>query len=316
MQRERKSGYGTTITKEALIEQKGRKLGWFRIALDVVMLLLTATMFSRHAISQLYHEIAGFALIALFIVHFVINVKMLAALAKNRAGKARPIVILVLDMLTCVVWIAVLVTSVLVSKEIFPFGMRQLHPWHKFASAIAFLLTGVHFGLHWSYFWKKIYTAIKKPKAVAAILLAVVLAFGCYSLCTSGYSGWISAPFSSRQGHGGNGQMRSGEEGESAPWGNGENAPWGNRDGNNESAPWGNRGDNENAPNNKDAETLQDQPSGEQSFDLDRMLDSFATGLFVLLFFGAVTHVVDLLLSRKKKTVSGGETPADVEVSE
>ena len=213
------------------METKNRKLGAVRIVLDVLMLLLAATMFNRRAISQTYHEIAGLALMAVFIAHLAINCKMFTSLAgKQTAGKPRRTFLLVLDIVLCAAWLAVLVTSVLVSKEIFPFNVRMLHPWHKFAAALALLLTGVHFGMHWKWFWGMIRKAFSDPKAVTAVLLTFVLIFGCYSLCTSDYLRWFSAPFTSRQMRGGEGRFRGERrvtEGdrETAPADETENAP-------------------------------------------------------------------------------------------
>ncbi len=244
------------------MESKNRKLDAVRIVLDVLMLLLAATMFNRRAISQTYHEIAGLALMAIFIAHLVINRKMLKSLAgKQSAGKARRTVMLALDIALCAAWLAVLVTSVLVSQEIFPFNVRMLHPWHKFAAALALLITGVHFGMHWKWFWGMIRKAFSNRNAVKAVLLTFVAIFGCYCLCTSSYLSWISAPFTPRQTRGegrfrGNGEYAE-RRGEYGSRGDGEDAPWEQRT----------EGSTEPAPADETADAPRQTPSEDTSED-------------------------------------------------
>ena len=98
------------------MERKTKKLAVCRIVLDIVMLVLAASMFSHRAISQLYHEVGGFALIALFFVHCFLNGKTIKAMyAKRESSTARLKFLQVLDIVNAVAWIALLVTSVLIS---------------------------------------------------------------------------------------------------------------------------------------------------------------------------------------------------------
>ena len=281
------------------MEKNGKNLALFRIVLDVVMLLLMITMFNRRLISQTYHEIGGFALIALFLVHCVINRKMfLAFAAKKPVSVKRQKVMLVLDVLTIVAWIAVLVTSVLVSQKIFSFGIRRLHPWHKFFSAVAILITSVHFGMHWRYFWDKLRKAIPLPGVIAIVLLVAVLGFGCYSLFDSSYVRWLSSPFSSQQMHGG---APGGYSQQGAPSGDASAKQSPAQDASAkpetaQSAAAPTEGGAQHSPAGGGKRVMKPLTAGDR-------VKAIATGFSLIMLFAAATYGVDSLLRRKKKTV-------------
>ena len=94
---------------------------------------------------------------------------------------------LVVNALLILSWICVMVTGVLVSKKLFPFQISSLNPLHFFSAALALVMTGIHFGLHWNYFWGWMGKRIRIPKVVAVILCIVILAFGGYRVVTSSF---------------------------------------------------------------------------------------------------------------------------------
>ncbi|MBR3849190.1 MAG: DUF4405 domain-containing protein, partial [Oscillospiraceae bacterium] len=252
------------------MEKKTKKLAVCRIVLDIVMLVLAASMFSHRAISQMYHEVGGLVLIALFLVHCIINHKMIKGLfAKREVTSARINFLRILNIANAVTWLAVLVTSVLVSREVFPFGMRGWQRWHKFASAVAILTTGVHFGMHWTALRVKFNKANAAVKVIVIVLLAALLSYGGHGLYGSNYLSWFSAPFSAHQMRGG---RRIGERGE---WRRGgENVPWNGEEADREIAAPVNESDNnaeqqtENAPIEGKTEAAPwDEENGENSED-------------------------------------------------
>lgn len=159
--------------------EKKNKTAVVRIVLDVVMLVVIASLLSVNAVSRLYHEIAGLALIALFVVHILLNQKQLKALAKTKSvSPARIKWMAVLDVLLCIAWLLSIGTGILVSRSIFGFHIRSLNGLHKLTSQIAVLITGAHFGIHWGVIRVKLQgcSGVVR-KVVAAILIALV----CFS---------------------------------------------------------------------------------------------------------------------------------------
>ena len=279
------------------MKKDGKALKSLRIILDVIMILLAATMFSRRAISQTYHEIAGFALIALFIVHLILNHKWLKVFtAKWDVSPARVKIMALLDALVAVAWVAVAVTSVLVSEEIFSFKKVELHSWHKFCSALALLLTGLHFGMHWGGIQRALGKASTPIKAIAAVLLIALLGFGCYNLSASSYVRWLSAPFSAQGTRGGGSRgfgRRGGGFGEGEgrmSWGRGSGEwdgrmPWGrDSDGDDEQRPRHRRfrGEDgeatpENAPEGESENAPRNNATGENEKPLDSEVENAPT---------------------------------------
>ena len=55
----------------------------YKIILDVLMLLLTLTLFSKQLISMNYHEVAGLLLIGIIVLHICVNIKTVVAMSKK-----------------------------------------------------------------------------------------------------------------------------------------------------------------------------------------------------------------------------------------
>lgn len=164
----------------------------FKIALDIIMLLLTITFFDKSLISLAYHEIAGLVLIGLLLVHIMLNIRIISALCKRfeiipteiKIGMAVDLLLIV-----CFVWIAVsgimisrtILTSISSDQLIFKLG-------HMFAGGVSIILLGIHIGLHLCY---------RKFPIIASVLLSsVVLCGGVYGVMHSKQISWLSIPFS------------------------------------------------------------------------------------------------------------------------
>ncbi len=163
----------------------------FRIILDVLMLLLTLTLFSKQLISMQYHEIAGLILIALIIVHIVINIRTAKAMCKN--FKKVPAAVksgLVVDILLLFCFGLLGISGILISHTIF-IGIASDNLFfkqsHMFSGGLSVILLGVHIGLH----------ICRKPLPVipAIIVSAAVLCGGIYGITNSSEARWLSIPF-------------------------------------------------------------------------------------------------------------------------
>lgn len=253
-----------------------------RIVFDCVLIAICATLFSKNVISLMYHEVVGLVLLILFIVHVVFNRKWVSRVfsGKMKTGKSK--VALVVNALLVLSWICVMVTGVLVSKKLFPFQISSLNPLHFFSAALALVMTGIHFGLHWNYFWGWMGKRIRLPKVVAVILCVVILVFGGYRVVTSSFGRWIAAPLTTREEHGKSGERQTiGTEIEGQPEGEMTEQTSDRESGN--AAAQGQRGSH-----------------GQQPFSLANLLYTIATWFSILFLFAAITHGIENWMFLKK----------------
>ena len=166
-----------------------------KLALDVIMLLLSVTFYSKNLISLSYHEIAGLILIGIFVLHIVINLKSISVMcrkfgkvpAETKAG-----VVVDFLLILCFAWIGI--SGIMISKTILT-GISSNHMvfklGHMFAGGLSVVLLGVHIGLHLGF--------RRFPAAVSVLLTAVVLCGGIYGAVNSSQLRWLSIPFSASQ---------------------------------------------------------------------------------------------------------------------
>ena len=173
-----------------------------KIVLDFVLIIICCTIFSKNSISLAYHEIVGLTLGVLFLVHIVFNRKWIPAVIKKLGDNnysAKNKVLLVIDILLIMFWIAVLTTGILVSKKIFLFGFNYLNPYHFFFAAVSLILTGIHIGFHFDYLHNYIKNVIrlndKQYKVLNIILSIVIIVMAIYFLKNSSFANWLQAPF-------------------------------------------------------------------------------------------------------------------------
>ena len=172
---------------------------WIKITLDAALFILLWLMYNKHATGVALHEIGGLALIGLFVVHHLFNGKWILSVTRRIFAKTTPAKTKLgywIDALLLLAFLAIGVTGALISKTVFSF--RAGGNWktlHYFASALTVALAGIHIGLHGDY----LFGFLKRRKAflriAACALLAVILCFGTYSMATTSFLPWLSAPF-------------------------------------------------------------------------------------------------------------------------
>jgi uncharacterized membrane protein YgcG len=171
-----------------------------KLVLDAVMLILLVLMYKKQVISISFHEIGGLALIGLFIIHLLINAKWIGAVTKHLFSKtisAHVRACFIVDALLLVAFLTVGITGVLISKVVFSLHVSgNFKTLHYFASAVAVILMGVHLGLHADYIFGKLLRkgAKKAGKIILAVVLALIVAFGAYSLFTTSFVSYLAAP--------------------------------------------------------------------------------------------------------------------------
>lgn len=125
-----------------------------KIAIDVAMLILFALLMGQH-LTKSAHEWMGLAVFILFILHNALNYRWYGVLFKGRYTPMR-IVQTAVNLLLLVVMIICLVSSVLVSVDVFAFldlsGSLVGRILHLVTTAWALVLMSIHLGLHWSMF--------------------------------------------------------------------------------------------------------------------------------------------------------------------
>lgn len=178
-----------------------------RIIIDSVMLVLFVLLFKKSAISLTFHEAAGLAVCAVFILHLIINYKWIVDVTKKLFSKTTPAktrIGYLVDFILCICFFGILISGIDCSKIFFPnFPVlnSKATPLHFFFGAVMLICVGVHLGLHWNWIkgmitkhgaWNsKVYSSIRN------ILIVLLSGFGVYSISTSNMAMWLKATFSS-----------------------------------------------------------------------------------------------------------------------
>lgn len=165
-----------------------------KIVVDICMAILLLMQMGYHMMDNRAHEWTGIGLCVLFVVHHVLNGEWYASLVKGQYTPRR-VLLTVVDVLLTLAMAAVICSAVLVSRHVFGFLGLQMRfvgrTLHMPATMWAFVLTGLHLGLHWSMLLGMMRRAGKGrgTKAVllaARLALAAVFAFGVYQFVARG----------------------------------------------------------------------------------------------------------------------------------
>lgn len=179
------------------------KKNLYRMLLDLLLLLLLASLYRKQAISLAYHEIAGLVFLAFGLIHLWLQRRWLRAILQRiTSGKlpARATISCVVDTALLLALVAVIGSGVLISKVLFSFTIPG--PWkiiHYFSATLALLLAGIHTGLHGTYLTAVLKQIVPLPalwkKPLATVLLTVCFVFGGYTVFTSNFTNWLAMPF-------------------------------------------------------------------------------------------------------------------------
>lgn len=179
------------------------KKNWIKWVLDIAMAVVIVLLFNKNATGMAFHEIAGLALFAAFATHLILNAKWIGSMTRRFFTKlpARTRLIYLINLLLVISWVVVAVTGVMISKVVFSFhaGGMAAKSIHSCAAAIGLILFGVHLGLHRQFLGSMAGRLVKLPRraavAIGAVLTAVLLVFGCYSMTTTQFTSWLTGPF-------------------------------------------------------------------------------------------------------------------------
>ena len=277
-----------------LIKEKQKQL---KITLDVIMLIVTVTLFDKSFISLHYHEVAGLVLIGIMALHNIVNIKAFVGMGKYFKQMPRRFQIgFITDivLLVCFLWIGI--SGVLCSRTILTWISSDnafFKLSHMFVSGVSVFFLGIHMGLH---------IKIKKMAKIPVIVCsALIVCIGFYGFFHTSELRWLSMPYSmlnkaegvgtkAEQGHG-NMPSKEGRE-------------WSGKD-KGESREWkGNRGEKSGMPMEGGKERGHGQSMGGTKILLFTTsgLKNMLLFLFMILMAAVITYwLVEIHKHRKMK---------------
>ncbi|MDD2648498.1 MAG: DUF4405 domain-containing protein [Eubacteriales bacterium] len=165
-----------------------------KLTIDIAMTVLFLIQMGYHMLDNRAHEWTGVALCLLFLLHHILNGSWHTHLFKGKYNAQR-ILLTVTDVLLTLCMIAIIASSIMVSRHVFSFlglKMRALgRQLHMPSTMWGFVLMGLHLGLHWSMMLSAMKRACKRKASRWAVLagrivLIAVCAFGAYQFIERG----------------------------------------------------------------------------------------------------------------------------------
>ena len=149
-----------------------------RMAVDAAMTALLPCLMAYSLIGETFHEIAGVAMLVLFIAHHILNRAWFKGLFRGRYSPYRAFTTAV-NLLLCVVMTCLPLSGIMMSKHLFRFLPTQglsapSRTVHLLLSYWGFALMSLHLGLHVDVMFKK------KTKWLPFAAVAVSL-YGAYA---------------------------------------------------------------------------------------------------------------------------------------
>ena len=132
--------------------EKATKTKRVRMTADVAMTVLLPCLMAYSLIGETFHEVAGVAMLELFVAHHVLNRGWFKGLFRGRYSPYRAFTT-ALDLLLCVVMICLPLSGIMMSKHLFTFlptkGISAFaRTVHLLFSYWGFVLMSLHLGLH------------------------------------------------------------------------------------------------------------------------------------------------------------------------
>lgn len=130
-----------------------------KVAVDAAMTLGLLFLMGYQFWGDAAHEWAGAGMFALFLAHHLLNLGWWKNLFRGSYPPAR-ILTLVIDMLTLCAMLGLMVSGVMLSRQVFTFlpirgGASFARLLHMVSAYWGFVLIALHLGLHWGMFLRK-----------------------------------------------------------------------------------------------------------------------------------------------------------------
>jgi hypothetical protein len=173
-----------------------KRITIFKILLDVIMAVTFALLFNKFAVTGLaFHEIAGLAIGAAFIVHQIINWKWIKQITLNLFNNKisfKTKLGYIIDFLLLISMAYIIISGILVSKILFPNikinNQLFFTITHIAVSYLTLIFLGIHIGLHWTWvisIFNKIFKPAKANKIfiyISRVLVILIFIFSIYTI--------------------------------------------------------------------------------------------------------------------------------------
>lgn len=161
-----------------------------KLAIDVVMTLALLFLMGYHFWGEALHEWVGAGMLALFIVHHILNRHWHKTLFKEKYNALR-IITLCVDLLVLLAMLAQMYSGIVMSRYVFDFlpsigGMSLARRLHILGAYWGFLLMSLHLGLHWNMIlgMSRKAMGIKSSSKIRSIIAFII------GLAIAGYGVW------------------------------------------------------------------------------------------------------------------------------
>ncbi|MBR1423104.1 MAG: DUF4405 domain-containing protein [Ruminococcus sp.] len=162
-----------------------------KIIVDCIMIILLPLLMSYALIGEDVHEYLGIAMFAVFIVHHILNRSWFKTVFKGRYTPYR-IYSNTINILLCIIMIALPVSGILMSKHAVPFlsitsGASLARTVHMTTSYWGFVLMSLHLGNHASVMMngmRKMFHITGKSAirtTVLRVIAALICGYGIYA---------------------------------------------------------------------------------------------------------------------------------------
>ena len=174
-----------------------------KIILDIVMAVIFALLMFGMNVGAFFHEFAGLAVCALFILHIALNLNWFKSFfksLKNGSASSRNKILFALDVILAVFMAVAAITGVLISQTLFPGGimLASVVFLHSAFSYATLGIMGLHIGMHLEFVLlsvKRMFGSLKEKgvkRAVAssaAVLGALAIIYCQFYSAATGSAG-------------------------------------------------------------------------------------------------------------------------------
>lgn len=167
-----------------------------RLAADISMTLVLPLLMAYSLIGEAFHEIAGTAMLVLFIVHHILNRRWYGALFKGRYNASR-VFRTVLDTLLLVFMILQPASGILMSKHLYTFLpslplSAQARGMHMLLAYWGYVLMCMHAGTHLTVLFSKLGRQKNGIRIPVYCILGAISAYGCHAFVKRGFPGYMA----------------------------------------------------------------------------------------------------------------------------
>ena len=174
----------------------------FRIIIDVLMYIMFIILMGHHITDNKIHEILGIVMFGLFIMHNILNIKFYKTIFKGKYNFKR-FFLTSIDSLLLICFIAIIVSSINISSDVFDFMNIQTKSWglklHMLSTSWGFVVMSIHLGVHLNSLLNKVNTKMKKStfEYIYYLIFILLIIYGIYSFIKQNYISdmFILSPF-------------------------------------------------------------------------------------------------------------------------